>query len=67
MAHEITIRSNSFAETAFVGDTPWHGLGQHIHEDSTIEEWAVQAGMNWDVCSSQVEYSMPPFGHQHFA
>ena len=66
MAHEITIRENNFAETAFVGDTPWHGLGQHIHEDSTIEEWAVQAGMNWDVRSSQVEYSMPPFGHQHF-
>ncbi len=58
MAHEITIRENNFAETAFVGDTPWHGLGQHIHEDSTIEEWAVQAGMNWDVESTPVMYDM---------
>ena len=56
MAHEITIRENNFAETAFVGDTPWHGLGQHIHEDSTIEEWAVQAGMNWSVNSGKVYY-----------
>ena len=56
MAHEITIRENNFAETAFVGDTPWHGLGQHIHEDSTIEEWAAQAGMNWSVNSGNVYY-----------
>ena len=30
MAHQITIRENGYAEMAFVGDTPWHGLGQQL-------------------------------------
>ncbi len=56
MSHEITIRSNGFAETAFAGETPWHGLGQEINPDATIEEWQVQAGMDWEVVSAPVRY-----------
>ena len=56
MSHEITIRSNGFAETAFAGETPWHGLGQEINPDATIEEWQVQAGMDWEVLSAPVRY-----------
>ncbi len=36
MAHELTIRTDGFAEIAFVGETPWHGLGQEINPDATI-------------------------------
>lgn len=56
MSHEITIRSNGFAETAFAGETPWHGLGQEINPDASIEEWQVQAGMDWEVVSAPVRY-----------
>jgi len=56
MAHLITIRENGFAETAFVGETPWHGLGQAIEQDSSIDTWAVQAGMNWTVEKAPVVY-----------
>lgn len=56
MAHEITIRENGFAETAFAGETPWHGLGQEINPDATIEEWQVKAGMDWEVLSAPVRY-----------
>jgi len=56
MAHLITIRENGFAETAFVGETPWHGLGQEIEQDASIETWAVQAGMDWTVEKAPVQF-----------
>ena len=33
MAHELTIRENGFTEMAFVGQTPWHGLGQQLNQE----------------------------------
>lgn len=57
MAHDITIRTNGFAETAFAGETPWHGLGQEINPDASIEEWQVKAGMDWTVDSAPVEFA----------
>lgn len=56
MAHELTIRADGFAEIAFVGATPWHGLGQEINPDATIEEWQVQAGMDWEINAAPVRY-----------
>lgn len=55
MAHELTI-TNGKAEMAFVGETPWHGLGQQLKEDSTIEDWQFQAGMDWTINSAPVNY-----------
>ena len=52
MAHEITQRADGFNEMAFVGETPWHGLGQEIDENSSIEEWQKAAGMDWTINSS---------------
>jgi phage/plasmid-like protein (TIGR03299 family) len=57
MAHEINIRANGFAEIAFVGETPWHGLGQQLNQDAGIEEWRTAAGMDWEIKSAPVEYS----------
>jgi len=56
MAHLITLRENGFAETAFVGETPWHGLGQAIEQDASIDTWATQAGMDWTVEKTPVQY-----------
>ena len=56
MAHEITQRADGFNEMAFVGETPWHGLGQEIDENSSIEEWQKSAGMDWTINSSPVKF-----------
>ena len=44
MAHEITITEGT-AEMAYVGEKPWHGLGQRLEEGATVEEWQKASGM----------------------
>ena len=34
---------------AYVGDTPWHGLGQELSPKQPIEVWAKEAGMDWRI------------------
>ncbi|WP_410567229.1 DUF932 domain-containing protein [Acinetobacter sp. H1(2024)] len=41
---------------AFVGQTPWHGLGNQLTRNEPIEVWAEQAGMDWRIESSNVSY-----------
>jgi phage/plasmid-like protein (TIGR03299 family) len=57
MAHELTIRADGYTEMAFVGETPWHGLGQTLDQNATIEQWRVAAGMDWQIESSPVRYT----------
>lgn len=56
MSHELTTRANGTTEMAYVGKTPWHGLGQQLTEGASIENWTVAAGMNWRVKRSKVRY-----------
>ena len=49
MAHQIE-------KMAYVGDTPWHGLGNQLTQNQPIEIWAQQAGMDWRIESSNVSY-----------
>ena len=55
MAHELTI-NDGVAEMAYVGETPWHGLGQQLRADASIEEWQAAAGMDWIIRRSAVMY-----------
>lgn len=41
---------------AFVGDTPWHGLGNQLTPKQPLEVWARQAGMDWTIEASPVHY-----------
>ena len=41
---------------AFVGQTPWHGLGNELTPNQPLEIWAQQAGMDWRIESSDVSY-----------
>ena len=41
---------------AFVGQTPWHGLGNQLTPNQSIDIWAEQAGMDWRIESSDVSY-----------
>lgn len=57
MAHELTINTQGNAEMAYVGDTPWHGLGQILLPTASIEEWRVAAGMDWVIKRAHVQYT----------
>lgn len=57
MAHELTARANQFVEHAYVGDKPWHGLGQQLDEGASLEQWRVAAGMDWRIQRSRVRYA----------
>jgi len=48
MAHELEF-VNGEAQMAYVGDTPWHGLGKAVHGDLTPEQMMKEAGLNWEV------------------
>jgi len=41
---------------AYVGDTPWHGLGNQLSPKQPIEVWARQAGMDWTIESADVRF-----------
>ena len=56
MAHELTIREDGFTEMAFVGETPWHGLGQSLDKDADMETWRKSAGFDWTIKSAPVQY-----------
>ncbi|ENV11740.1 hypothetical protein F965_03232 [Acinetobacter schindleri NIPH 900] len=49
MAHQIE-------QMAYVGQTPWHGLGNQLSQNQPLEVWAKQAGMDWRIESSDVSY-----------
>ncbi|BCT90195.1 DUF932 domain-containing protein [Acinetobacter variabilis] len=49
MAHQLE-------QMAYVGETPWHGLGNQLSQNQPIEIWAQQAGMDWRIESSNVSY-----------
>jgi phage/plasmid-like protein (TIGR03299 family) len=56
MAHELNFMSNGQAAMAFVGQIPWHGLGQRLTEGASIDEWREQAGLNFEVLRSGVKF-----------
>ena len=41
---------------AFVGQTPWHGLGIRLEPKQSIETWSREAGMDWQIMSAPVNY-----------
>lgn len=42
---------------AYVGATPWHGLGQRLESGASIDEWLAAAGMNFTVERSPVLFA----------
>ncbi|MFC4523604.1 DUF932 domain-containing protein [Cupriavidus pinatubonensis] len=41
---------------AYVGATPWHGLGNQLESNQPLEVWADAAGMNWRIEETDVMY-----------
>ncbi|WP_410497712.1 DUF932 domain-containing protein [Chitinibacter sp. S2-10] len=47
---------------AFVRETPWHGLGNHLSEQQPLNVWLHEAGMNWSIDQSDVLFNVSPTG-----
>jgi phage/plasmid-like protein (TIGR03299 family) len=59
MSHEI----NSMA---YVAETPWHGLGNQLPANQTIETWQKSAGLDWSIKEAPVMYSVGAESELHF-
>ena len=57
MAHELDF-SNGRANMAYSGDTPWHGLGQALTPDATLDTWTREAGFDWEVKKGAIAYEV---------
>ncbi|MFA9439958.1 DUF932 domain-containing protein [Uliginosibacterium sp. sgz301328] len=47
---------------AYVGDTPWHGLGNRLPTKQSLDVWQESAGMNWAIEESPVRYMADSIG-----
>lgn len=56
MAHLIE-STNGKAEIAYAGQTPWHGLGQQLTANASIDVWRKEAGLDWEARLSPVVYT----------
>lgn len=41
---------------AYVGQTPWHGLGNNLPNKQPIEMWQRETGMDWQILESPVHF-----------
>lgn len=48
--------SNDRANMAYVGELPWHGLGENLTPGAPIETWLEEAGMAHEIKRSRVVY-----------
>lgn len=48
--------SHNVETMAYVGETPWHGLGNALPEGQSLDAWKQAAGMDWTIESSPVHY-----------
>lgn len=56
MAHQIDT-SNNRNNVAYVGQTPWHGLGQRLTAGAAIDVWEQEAGLGFKVLRTPVLYT----------
>lgn len=53
MAHELA----SSTDMAYVGETPWHGLGNQLPPNQPIEVWQKAAGMDFEIKQTEVLFN----------
>lgn len=58
MAHELDF-SKGKAAIAFRGEVPWHGHGENILPQDSIDDIRIKAGIDYDVIKTPVQYSVP--------
>ncbi len=50
---------------AYVGQTPWHGLGNVLPSQQPLDVWAKQAGMDWQINEAPVLFNVSADGGLH--
>lgn len=53
MAHELA----SGNDIAYIGTTPWHGLGNKLPKNQPIEVWQKAAGMDFEIKQAEVLFN----------
>ena len=53
--HDLDLTSGQ-AAIAWSGDVPWHGLGQRLTADASLETWTREAGLEYDILARRVGY-----------
>lgn len=53
MAHELA----SEKDMAYVGETPWHGLGNKLPKNQPIEVWQKASGMDFEIKQTEVFFN----------
>ncbi len=48
--------SHHVEQMAYVGQTPWHGLGNELSANQPLEVWQQQAGMDWSIKEAPVQF-----------
>jgi phage/plasmid-like protein (TIGR03299 family) len=55
MAHDIDFSTGQPA-IAYIGETPWHGLGERLEKGEPIEVWIKAARLDWELKRLPVQY-----------
>lgn len=58
MSH-LVYEINGEASMAYVGTTPWHGLGQKLDPNTDLDTWIKKAHLDWAVGAATVNYNVP--------
>ncbi len=53
MAHELATAN----DMAYTGETPWHGLGNQLPKNQSIEVWQKAAGMDFEIKQADVLFN----------
>lgn len=53
MAHELATAN----DMAYIGETPWHGLGNKLPKNQPIEVWQKAAGMDFEIKQTEVLFN----------
>lgn len=61
MAHELSQNVFGQVEMAYHGQTPWHGLGQVVDANASIEQWKEASGLTWTYEKSDIKFETPQF------
>ena len=62
MSHDLD-ESTGKPAMAYVGERPWHGLGEALPPDQDIEKWVQAARLDWSIEMLPVNYQMGGRNH----
>lgn len=72
MAHEIDTTTGMAAMAYIAGSAkPWHGLGQTVDPNASVDEWRKAAGIEWEAKRATVQFEndvageLQTFGDKH--